>query len=172
MDWRDPITTLLQPILIQRLSATQRLDLAHTLRTLADEQERIAHAMQRDQRRPAPDRLQPRSGKGGRPGSMHVYLDVRLEAGRSEPTYTLRIGRAIYAAYQALRRDPAADLRMAVQVVDRQLILSEDPNGYAVTVNLGGIRINVSGSRDELAAIAPGVRLVAVASTSGIVADL
>jgi len=172
MDWRDTVDDLLSALLQQRLTPAQRLALARALRDLADEQEQIAMATQRNERRPAAQRVHHRSGRGGRPGAMYLYLDVRAESGRNEPTYTLRIGRGIYDAYQALRRDPAADLRMAVQLLDRQLILSEDPTGYAVTVNVGGIRINVSGSRDELAGIPPGQRLIAQVLPGKIVASM
>lgn len=103
---------------------------------------------------------------------MAVYLEVRPERNRAEPTYTLRIGRGAYDAYQALRPDPRADLRLAPQLLGRQLRLVEDPGGYLVTVNDGGVRINVSGARDELAALPAGVRWPARVERGAIVVEV
>lgn len=169
----DDLRALLRPLLARRLSPTERRALAAELRQLADEQERLADAERADDRRPAAQRLAPGSGgKGGRPGAQTVYLEVRPERNRAEPTYALRIGRGVFDAYQALRPDPRADLRLVVQVVGRQLRLVEDRGGYLVTVNAGGVRVNVSGSRDELASLPAGVRWPATATRGAIVVAL
>lgn len=168
----DDVRDLLRPLLMRRLSPAERRAIAVALRQIADEQERLADAERDDARRPAPARLRPSGGKGGRPGSMAVYLEVRPDRRRAEPAYVLRIGRGIYDAYQRLRPDPRADLRLTVQIVGRQLLLSEDASGYLVTVNDGGVRVNVSGSRDHLGSLTPGQRYVASARAGAIVAEL
>lgn len=163
---------LLRPLLARRLSPAERRALVAELRRLADEQERLADAERADARRPAPQRIAGSGRRTGRPGAMTVYLQVRSERGRSEPIYHLRIGRGIFDAYQATRPDPRADLRMAPQVVGGQLRLVEDAGGYLVTVNDGGVRVNVSGARDELAALPAGVRWPATALRGVIVVEL
>lgn len=167
----DP-RALLRPLLARRLSPAERRALAAELRALAAEQERLAEAQRADAGRPAPKRLAGAGRRTGRPGAGYVYLDVRQDRTRSEPTYTLRIGRGVFDAYQALRRDPRADLRLVVALAGRQLRLVEDPGGYLVTVNVGGCRLNVSGSRDELAALPAGVRWPARATPGAIVVEL
>ena len=108
----------------------------------------------------------------GRPGATTVYLDVVEERGRSEATFTLRIGRGVYDAYQRTRPDPTRPLRLAPQIVGQTLRLVEDASGYAVTVNLGGVRVNVSGSRDELGSLTPKRRYPAEATPGAIVVRL
>lgn len=163
---------LLRPLLARRLSPSERRAIAAELRALADEQERLADAQRADAARPAPQRVTGAGTRTGRPGATTVYLDVRQDRSRSEPTYTLRIGRGVYDAHQALRRDPRADLRLVVELAGHQLRLVEDPTGYLVTVNDGGVRCNVSGSRDELASLPAGVRWPAEARRGVIVAEL
>ena len=164
--------SLLRPLLAQRLTPAEREALAAELRQIADEQAQLAQAERREARRPAAQRVT-RSGRpGGRPGAMYVYLMVREDRTRAEPTYTLRIGRGVFDAYQALRRDPSAPLRLVVQVVGATLRLTEDSSGYAVTVNVGGVRVNVSGSRDTLGHLPAGVRWPAEAERGAIVAVL
>lgn len=163
---------LLRPLLARRLSPAERRALAAALRQLAEEQERLAAAEQAEQRRPAPQRLVGSGSRTGRPGARTIYLEMRNERGRSEPVYALRIGRGVYDAYQALRSDPARPLRLAVQRVGRQLRLVEDSGGYAVTVTVGGVRVNVSGMRDELGDLPAGVRWPATVDRLGIVVDL
>lgn len=163
---------LLRPLLARRLSPSERRALAAELLAIAAEQERLASAERADLARPAPQRITGAGVRTGRPGATHVYLDVRQDRTRSEPTYTLRIGRGVFDAYQTTRRDPRADLRLVVQLTGRQLRLVEDPAGYLVTVNVGGVRLNVSGSRDELAALPAGVRWQAEARPGVIVVEL
>jgi hypothetical protein len=148
-------------------------------RALAAELERIAllvrsyaDAAEREQRRPATRRLRSSTARGGRPAATTVYLQIRAEAGRHEPTYTIRIGRGIYDAYQATRPDPSAPLRLAPQVVGNELRLAETLDGYLVMVNVGGVRLNVNGARDASSSLPAEVRWPAVVRLGGIVAKL
>jgi hypothetical protein len=166
------LRALLRPLLARRLSPTERRALAAELRQLAAEQEQLAGALHRDAARPAPTRVAGSSRRTGRPGAMYCYLEQRDARDRSESALSLRIGRGIYDAYQALRPDPGAELRLAPQVVGRTLRLVEDAGGYLVTVNAGGCRINVSGARDHLGALPLNTRWPARAVRGAIVADL
>lgn len=78
----------------------------------------------------------------------------------------------MFDAYQALRSDPRADLRLAPQIVGSVLRLVEDAGGYLVTVNDGGVRVNVSGARDHLAGLPSGVRWPATAERGAILVRL
>ena len=162
---------VLRSVLAQRLTPKERETLAAELRQIAEEQEYIAAAQRREQRRPAAQRVAG-AGKGGRPGSMYCYLEQRDQLDRAEPVLSLRIGRGVYDALQALRHDPAASLRLAVQLAGDRLILSEDHGGYAVTVNAGGVRVNVSGARDHLARLPLRTRWLAEAHAGRIVAHI
>lgn len=163
---------LLASLLARRLSAAERRDLAQALRAEADRQEQLAQAGQREQRRPAAQRVAGAGRRTGRPGASYVYIRVEPRPERNEPILTLRIGRALYDAYQAQRSDPAADLRFAVQVVGRRLYLTESPDGYLINANIGGVRLNVSGSRDALGDMEPLRHYLAEVQRGRIVADL
>jgi len=167
----DPRALLLPQIVAARTPA-QLAALAVELERIAAELRARSAAMRADGTRAASQRLAPTRGTGGRPGAMTVYLEAREERGRSEATFTLRIGRGIYDAYQRTRPDPRRPLRLAPQIVGDTLRLVEDPSGYAVTVNAGGVRVNASGSRDELAALTPGRRYPAEALAGAIVVRL
>jgi hypothetical protein len=162
---------LLAPLLAQRHTAAQRRELAAALRAEADRQEQLAEAAQRDARRPVGQRVAG-SGRGGRPGAMYLYIRYEPRPERNEPIVTLRIGRGLYDAYQAQRPDPAADLRFTVQVVGGRLYLVESPDGYLTNVNVGGVRLAVSGSRDALGGMVELRRYPAEVQRGRIVADL
>jgi hypothetical protein len=121
--------------------------LADELATISQELRVKADALQREEQRPKERRNT--AGKGGRPGANHVYLQYVAQARRHEPAVSLRIGKSLYDALQR-QRDAGMPLRLRVEQVDRVLYLTEDAGGYAVVVNKGGVRINVSGMRDQL----------------------
>lgn len=168
----DELRRLLAPLLARRRSALQRRELAAALRELADREEQLAGAEQRDMRRPAPARVAGSGRRTGRPGAMYLYIRYEPRPERSEPIVTLRIGRGLYDAYQAQRPDPTAPLRLAVEAVGGRLYLTESPDGYLANVNVGGVRLAVSGSRDALGGMEPLRRYPAEVQRGRIVADL
>ncbi|MEI8167649.1 MAG: hypothetical protein WCG26_14800 [Chloroflexales bacterium] len=150
------------------------------IRALADDLDRIsadlrcrAEAHDREQRRPAERRLRASGAPTGQPGAQTVYVRFDERVGRSEPVVLLRIGRGVFDAYQRTRPDPAAPLLLTVQVIGRTLRLTEDPTGYAVSVTVGGVTMNISGSRDALHGMIPLTRYAAtVRPGQGITVDL
>jgi hypothetical protein len=172
MSDESPVYQALRPLIAAARTPAQCRALAAELESIALIVRNYAEAARREQQRPPGKRLRPATRGGGRPGAMTVYLQIRNDRHRSEPMYTLRIGRGVYNAYQALRPDPAAPLRLAPQVVGDTLRLVATPDGYLVTVNDGGVRVNVSGARDELAALVSEVRWPAEAQAGAIVVRL
>ncbi len=141
----------LRGLLIKARRPAQCRALAADLDQISAELRRLADSLGRDQRRPVERRLRGAGGvQRGRPGAATVYVRFADRAGRSEQVAQLRIGRAVFDAYQRTRPDPAAPLCMTVQVVGSTMLLTEDATGYTVSVSVGGVTINVSGSRDAL----------------------
>lgn len=132
---------LLAPLLTRQWTLRQRAALADALMALADEQRQLASALTREQRRPASHRQT--AGKGGRPSVPWLRIDYVRHGGRTELELRIKLSRALYTQLGS----PA---RLDVQRVQGTLILSSvrGDQGYAVTVNAGGVWINASGSRD------------------------
>lgn len=110
------------------------------MEALAAELERIAALTRR-----VAERVSPRKGKGGRPSVPWVHIYTYQRAGKSEPDIFVKLSRALfYAAGNPARLDPQ---RVGGRLV---LVLASGDAGYKVIVDVGGVRINASGSRDLL----------------------
>jgi hypothetical protein len=129
----DDLCRAIVAILGKRPSPRQRRELAAHLRELADQQEQLAEATERDARRPADKRISrvirsSQAGPGAPPGGF-----LRLERARwsSEQTERLivHIGRSVYYAI-------GSPPRLDVQRIGERLALvpARGEDGFKVTV--------------------------------------
>jgi len=147
----SPLRAALLAALGRRPTIALRRALAAELRALADEQERLVAATQRQLAKPAAERVAPGRGSGGRPSAPWVRIE-RLARQRSQADEVrVKLSRALYH----LAHEPA---RLDVQRIgaDLCLVSVRGDAGYKVIITVGGILINASGARDLLAGLADG----------------
>lgn len=161
----DALRRAIHQALGSRPTPRQRRQLAAQLRELADKQEQIAAAEQRDDGRPAARRLRPRSrraGPGDTPGNF-VRVERRHDRRGSE-RLTIYVGRALWYAAGSPQRLDVQRLNGALW-----LIPADGDNGYSVSVRPGLMpRLRCDGVRDLVDHLSDG-RYDAQASSSGIV---
>lgn len=136
---------LLSPAIVAARTAAQREALAAELERIAGVIRATAQAIRRQQARPPDQRVAPKHGKGGRPSTPWIEVQTRARAGAAD-TLLIRLSTSVY--YAAGSPD-----RLDVQRIGNELRLipARGDVGYKAMVNAGGIRINVSGSRDVVA---------------------
>lgn len=140
----DPLRPALLSALGKRPSVAQRRKLAALLRSLADEQERLAEAEARQQTRPSGERLSRRHA-GGRPSSPWIRIERSARRGGMADEVRIKLSRALY--YAAARPE-----RLDVQRVGGVLLLipARGDAGYRLNVSSSYAGINASGARDLL----------------------
>jgi hypothetical protein len=177
MDTKEYIKQALQALRVQARTPAAHRTIAEALRSVADEHDALAAALERDMTRPAPQRVAPtkRQGasKGGRPGEKTIYL-LQENSLIGRPSWRIRIGRGVYDDLVKAREGHVRGLCLFPHIQGRTLFLLVSTDRYAVQVKQGGVQINVSGMADVLlqAGMQEQVRYLAVASADGIAANL
>ncbi len=175
---RPDISTLLKPALVAARTPAQHWTLAAQLREVADLVERTGAAIERNNTRPAHERVT-RSGaahRGGRPGARHVYLIETIRRDQDATHLTLRIGRAVFDDLLTQIDCDTAHARMSFHLLlfveADQMVLVAHRDGYAVQVSPSGITMTVSGMAEDLIGVERNTRFAASVSRGSIYVDL
>lgn len=140
---RNAIRNAIRDILGSRPGIRQRRELAALLRTLAEEQERLADAQSRQQRKPPGERVatrQSQAGPGRPPGEL-----VRIE--RRDSRLVIYIGRQVF---YALGQPERLDVQTHGSTI--ALVVTYGDRGFAVSAQGNSIpRIRCSSASDIVA---------------------
>ncbi len=141
----SPLRAALLAQLGRRPAIALRRVLAAELRALADEQERIIEAEQRQFAKPAGERLTPRTAHAGPGRAPSMFVRVAREQHGDYERLHVYVGRGLY--YQL-----GSPARLDVQRLGGRLRLTpaDGGQGYAVQVGKGMPRFFADGARDIL----------------------
>lgn len=151
----DPLKSALLSLLGKRPSPAQRRSLAAVLRTLAEEQERLADALEREQARPGQKRLttrKPQAGPGRAPSRfVRIERQAPYGPGRTQERLIVHVGRGLYY-------DAGSPARLDAQRLGGQLVLlpASGDVGFAVRAGKGMPRFFADGARDLFDDLADG----------------
>lgn len=148
---QETIETALRALSVQAQTPADHRLLAERLQEAAARHVALAAARERQRARLPEQRVRSGTAKGGRPSTPWVQLISSPRARSQADQLHLRLSTSLYYA-------AGSPARLDVQRWGGELRLhpvSGAQQGYAVTVNTGGIRMNVSGLRDMIR-LAPG----------------